>query len=510
MSKLMTIGIDSLDPKLLVKYSEELPNFTKLREQSPSIRSRSVFPVDSIPAWVSIYTGLNPAEHGILYSFDIFGSSWDDIMGIDTGIFKGKTFWDKAGKKGKKVCVLFPFLAYPPWEVNGLFVSRSTDESPACEEDPWIIKREIQASPPGSRIEHGIPEFITGTTGRPPSKKVMHKYIEVLKKSTIEEGKMALRLSEEKDWDLFFMMFSWLDTVQHFFWRLCDEEDPTYPGKNPYQETIKDFYRIYDGIIGDLMAAHQDAVTIVFSDHGHAMRPVKTVNINEVLRKKGLLNSGSGGFVPYLLENMKKTALDMIRRFDLDQFMVLVSRSRLFSSISKDIYMSSASIDLDGAIAFLSSFAGPKSYSHGGIEIKKENLDNGSYEETRTMLINELSVLKEPGTGKKLVNWVCRREDLYQGSKIHLYPDILFELIEGYGVYWGIHTPLIGTAYEHKLASGGHHKDAVFLLANCREEPERSEMDLMDIHPTILHILGIEQEQKSGGESIFKKKGSLK
>ncbi|MBW6519376.1 MAG: alkaline phosphatase family protein, partial [ANME-2 cluster archaeon] len=290
-----------------------------------------------------------------------------------------------------------------------------------------------------------------------------------------------------------------------FFWRFCDEEDPTYPGENPYQNVIKEFYQIYDNILGEFMEAHPEITTIVFSDHGHAMRPVRTVNMNEVLRKKGLLKARSGALnpAPFILENLKRISLDLIRKFELDHLMVRVSKSKALSSISKDIYMSSASIDLDRSMAYLSSFAGPKSYSHGGIEVNEGNLAGGSYEELRTMLIDELSGLTEPETGQELVKWICRREELYQGSNIHLYPDVVFELVEGYGVFWGIHTPLIGTAYEHTLASGGHHRDAVFLIANGTEQPKSNNISIMDIGPTILHLLDIKPEEEIDGKCIF-------
>jgi predicted AlkP superfamily phosphohydrolase/phosphomutase len=505
MNQVICIGIDSLDPKLLVKFEKDLPNFTKLRERSPVIHSKSVFPVDSIPAWVSIYTGLNPAKHGIIHSFDIFESSWKNILGIDINAFKGRTFWDRASKNGKKVCILLPFLATPPWDVNGLMVSISTDEFPLPEEETWVIKKGIQTYPPEYKSKYQIPDFIKGTKGRPPREKDFDKYISVLKKSTIEESKLALRLSNNVEWDLFFMMFSWLDIIQHFFWRFSDEDDPSYPGENPYRNVIKEFYQIYDNILGEFMDSYPEMTIIVFSDHGHAMRPVKTVNINEILRKKGLLISKSGKMnpVPYLLEQAKRTSLDVIKKFELDYLMIRVSKSKAFSSISKDIYMSSASIDFERSKAYLSSFAGPKSYSHAGIDINKQNLRDESYEEIRTLLIGELLKLTEPGTGKKLVDWACRREDLYQGSNLDFYPDVVFELIEGYGAFWGIHTPLIGTAYEHKLASGGHHKDAVFLIANCKEKTKREDISVIDIGPTILNLLGIKMEEEIDGKSLF-------
>lgn len=505
MNKVLAIGIDSLDPKLLVKFEKDLPNFTLLRKKSPVIHSKSVFPVDSIPAWVSIYTGLNPAKHGILFSFDIFGSSWKNILGIDINIFKGKTFWDVASRKGKKVCILFPFLATPPWEVNGIMVSRSTDEFPVPEEESWMIRKDILTYPPDAKMKYRIPDFIKGTKGRPPVKKDFDRYIEVLKKSTLEEGKLSLRMAKETDSDLFFAMFSWLDIIQHFFWRYCDKEDPTYPGENPYRNTIKEFYQIYDSILGEFMKAYPETTIIVFSDHGHAMRPVKTVNINEVLRKKGLLISKAGKLnpVPYMIETFKRAALNTIKKYELDQIMIKVSKMGAISSISKDIYMSSSTIDLSRSKAYLSSFAGPKSYSHGGIEINKDTLGNDPYEEIRTKIINDLSLLTEPGTERKLIKWIIRREELYHGDKISLYPDIVFELIEGYGVYWGIYTPLIGTAYEHNLASGGHHKDSVFLIAGCMEEPIRDYMDILDIYPTILNLLDIEPGKDIDGKSLF-------
>ncbi len=121
MKKLLLLGIDSLAPELLVKFEDDLPNFTKLRKLSPPMNLTSIFPVDSIPAWVSIYTGWNPARHGIVKTFDIFDSDLGDILNINTNVFKGRTFWDYTSSCGKKVCVLFPLLGFPPWEVRELW-----------------------------------------------------------------------------------------------------------------------------------------------------------------------------------------------------------------------------------------------------------------------------------------------------------------------------------------------------------------------------------------------------
>ena len=111
--------------------------------------------------------------------------------------------------------------------------------------------------------------------------------------------------------------------------------------------------------------------------------------------------------------------------------------------------------------------------------------------------------MRSPDEDAPLMSWICRREDLYSGPHISQFPDIVFELQDGYGVYWGIHTPLVGTAYEHNLASGGHKKDAVFLVSGGGKEAATHEMSLMDVAPTILNLLGVEGDFGFDGQSIF-------
>ena len=100
MRKVLAIGRDALDPVLLSRFKPDLPHFRKLMADSPKIRLKSIFPPDTVPAWITIFTGLNPAKHGLVYSFDVFESQWQDIINIDIDTFRGRTFWDIASKFG--------------------------------------------------------------------------------------------------------------------------------------------------------------------------------------------------------------------------------------------------------------------------------------------------------------------------------------------------------------------------------------------------------------------------
>jgi len=487
------LGIDALDPHLLSAFKQELPNFRRLMETSPQVTLRSIFPPDTIPAWVSIYTGMNPAKHGVLWVADVFGSSWKLLDDIDSSVFRGKTFWDLASNSGKQVCVVSPQLTYPPWPVNGVFVGKSVDHHYATYPAPIYDQYRID------RLGH--------FKGEHPGPRHLDRFAAEARKVTRIEGEIALDLAREQEWDLFFAYFGWLDLVKHFMWRYYDHSDPTYPGRTQYENTICAFYKLCDGIVGEFIRQYPDATVIVLSDHGHGMRPPKTINLNEYLRRKGFLRSGTGAYAvkPYVTENLKRVLLDFACRYELDYYLVkLATRAPFISSKSKGMYTSKSNIGSDGTLAFLSTFIGPKSYPHGGIEINKEAVQNSGkdYEHIRSSIIDALLAL-ELDTGERPVLWAMKREQVYEGPYLSKYPDILFELMPQYGVYWGIYCPLVGRAYEHNLAPGGHKKDAVFLMSNCERQLARSTMSLMDVAPTILDLLGVRVEQSFDGSSIF-------
>ena len=70
-----------------------------------------------------------------------------------------------------------------------------------------------------------------------------------------------------------FYYFGTPDLISHIFWR---DQDPEHPGRDPqqgdrYADVIDQTYQMMDGIVGEAMAAVDDADTlIVMSDHGFA------------------------------------------------------------------------------------------------------------------------------------------------------------------------------------------------------------------------------------------------
>jgi predicted AlkP superfamily phosphohydrolase/phosphomutase len=500
MKKTLILGIDSLDPYVLSDHKALLPNFARLMQESPTLLSRSVFPVDTIPAWASINTGLRPGNHGLLYVYDIFDPNLSDLKKLNVAYLKGKTYWDYLSAEGFRCAIVFPSLMYPPWDVNGVMLSIS----PIERRIDWIsTELELDACPKTAMAKYAIPPTLRGLFGSFPGIKHLGGWATLGKEVVDAEKQIAMSLCRNADWDLFFAYFNILDVIQHRLWRFFDERDPTYPGSTGFEGTILDYYKIVDGFVGEFVDGFPDASMIVLSDHGHHSRPARTVNVNEFLRARGHVTTK--GDRSKALSKIRKSVLEVSTRLNIEHVLIRVlANSERLAKAGKSVYSSVGSIDRTKSPAFLSNFAGIKSYQFGGVEINRELVSDGEYELLRTALIAELSEL---GTrdGVSVVKWVKTREDVDNGEfSDRMYPDVLFELADEYGVGWEVHSDLFGKATDHKAASGGHNKDAVLLLRNIDKEVKDKAPSIISVTPSILELYGIDcNEKRLDGKSIF-------
>ncbi|ASJ06387.1 alkaline phosphatase family protein [Thermococcus pacificus] len=497
--KLVIIGIDSLDPYVILEHRDELPTFSQLIKESSTFLSKSVFPVDTIPAWVSIYTGFHPGNHGVLYVYDVFDPNLSDLRKLDISHIKGKTFWDYASEAGYKVAVLYPTLMFPTWKVNGVMISKSPYDRRV---NDIQTSRDISCYPEKIKEKYGIPTEVKDIWGGYPGKDKLAEWASLGKDAVLEDFNMAFRIYKGEKWDMFFVYFSHLDIIQHRLWRFFDRKDPMYRYDQKLTPIILDFYKLFDNIIGKFINELPDAQFIVLSDHGHQSRPIKTLNINEYLRQNKLLKAKKVN----ILGIFRKIMLNIITTLNLEKHAIrIISRSHYLTKYSKQAYSSSGLILKEESKAWLSTFAGIKSYPHGGIEINSEIVSKKEYDELVSEIIKLLYTLRGPN-GEQLVKWARRREDVYNGKYTEqIFPDILFELKDDWGVGWELGR-LYGKSHDHKVASGGHRKDAVLLLRNIRRDVVRkNDISIVDMAPSILDLMNVDTSSlKLDGKSIFR------
>jgi len=481
MNRLVILGIDALDLKLLDKWKDDLPNFSRIMDQGYCVPLESTQPPDSIPAWVTIYTGMQPWQHGVVDSVDYL-----DIKGgadaVDTEILKGRTFWDVAGKAGKRVCIVNPLLAYPVWPVNGVMVN-----------GPVFITGDAQTYPGEIASEYRLPEL--GGMVDFPGKKELAGFIERTSRVTADQSGFGLKLLAREKWDVFFLCLLTLDRILHFLWRYTDRADPTYPGKNPFQDSIKEFFVMLDSLVGEYLAAlDEDQVLLIVSDHGHQMRPTRALYVNEILRREGLLktrNGGVAGISPVALVEKAKTAfLRTMNRLDLEDWVYRIA-SLIPKDRRKSLKTSSFAVLKEESVAWVSDTGGGTSF--GGIEINKGRCqaENMEYEGLRDRLIGLLSGTRDSGGGP-IIDWAKRREEVFEGESVEKYPDVVFELKEDYGVDRTLFSGIMGGSTTHKKISGGHSKYGAFMLFNSPEVPSADRLHITEVFDTITGILGLE------------------
>ncbi len=447
MSKVALIGIDGLDPYLLGKWRDSLPNMSALYNDVNDIIVESTFPPDSICAWASIYTGENPAEHGLIESIDYLSSRKSQNNENRSALFQGKTFWDIAGRNGKTVCIINPFIAYPAWKVNGIMISGPVFEGGVTSVYPFNILDGYDFPPLGGMVDF-------------PEEKDLGDFISNARELTEKLAEVSLQMYRDYDSDIYFLTFLTLDRIKHFIWRFTDQNDIYYPGENPYENVIKDFYVLFDKIIGDFMESMSDDTSLmVISDHGHRRRCQQCLNLNEILRQKGYLKTtgnGASGAVKKLIEKTKVFAVGSLSRFGLQDWIYKIAK---FVPNHKALKKSTYLIDREASSVILSDLCGTNPY--GGFDIKSASKDE--YEVLREKIIRDLLDINKTYS-KDIVKWVKKRELVYHGKFEERLPNVMFELHEDYGVGMDLFSSIITENYTHRKISGGHKREAVLLL----------------------------------------------
>ena len=496
--KVLVIGIDALDSATLTKLLNRLPAFGHLKDANTDISFDGVFPPDSPTSWASIYTGLNPAKHGILLFVDPLKKAGTMITKeINDNNIHGKTFWDIAGRNGKKVCIIPHLLGYPVWPVNGIMVGRS-----GVTKNVQCFPKELADTYELSKFEWGL-NFFPGRN--------IKAYIKKVKDQIDREMNVAIKILKENEWDLFFMSFGELDIIQYSLWSYYDENDPSYPGENAYRNIIPEFYQYYNSVIETFISAiDSNTVVIIVSDHGIGSRPLKLLNMNELLRREDILkckgNQESKRHPDILkLTKLKKLTLNVVNKYNLGNAAAATLR---FFPKSKEWFISSQ-INWNTSLAYLTDQSGIKNYPYGGITIVKSNLNQFAYDILRDKIIGDLQNIRDPDNEEKVVKFVLKREDLYSGDYLENYPDIVFELNDAYGAGTEAPANLFGKSLLHSIVPGCHKQHhATFLMSGVDDRKViKKSVDLMDVAPTILDLLDVEwRDCNFDGSSIFDEK----
>lgn len=424
---MLVIGLDGATFAQLDPLLEQglLPNLAALRERGTHGTLQTILPAISPPAWTSAVTGVNPGKHNI---FDFFHMSKTGPHALLTSALdrRAHPVWHFLNEDGLKTGIMNIPMTFPPDRVDGFFISGFPfGQAETGFTYPSELEREL-GDYPLDLFGESLPP---GEEGR-----LLAHFV----KTADAHVAAAKKLMTEKEWDLFWVVFTGTDKVQHFYWKYADPEHPlhTPAGAAQFGDAIREMYERLDRAIGELVElAGPDADVVVMSDHGFG--PI----YRELRLENWLAREGLGG-------------TQQPKAFMPGPFSGLVR-------------VAEEGRDFVGTVP-------PESVG----AVKDE-------------LVDRLGDLEDE-SGRRFVQQVYRNEDLYHGPYARNGADVVF--VEEPGAFVGRGGPgapeLFGS--PSYTFSGFHRPDGILLAAgpHFTHRSARGSFDILDVAPTIYWLFG--------------------
>jgi predicted AlkP superfamily phosphohydrolase/phosphomutase len=424
------IGLDGVGVPLVRDLTARglMPNLAALAARGTIARMRSSIPTISSVSWTGFMTGKNPGKHGI-YGFTDVKPGTLTMFFPNFGNVQGETLWDVMGRAGKRAIVMNIPNTYPARALNGLLVSGFVAVNLERAVYPATLLPRLRED--GYKIDV---DYLNADQ-RPDA------FFADLDETLEARRRVYLRLLRDEPWDLFVGVITECDRLHHYFW------DQYVDPAAPHHRRFLDFYRRLDDVLGALLAALPPATpTFVVADHGHTLIH-REFYPNAWLRAEGLLRFASEK--PKGLADVDPAS----KVFVLDPGRVYVHRAGRFPLGTVG---AAEADDLLGRV--------------------REGL-----------LALHDDAPGAPADGRPVPR-LFARDELYHGPCVGSAPDLVVHFADGYDPKGALSkTDVFG-----RSALTGMHTYADALFVADRPGVPVDDLDIVDIAPTILTLLGVE------------------
>jgi predicted AlkP superfamily phosphohydrolase/phosphomutase len=485
---------DVLRPLIALSH---LPHLKRLVEQGAAGTLHSVFPPLSPVAWTAVITGKNPGKTGI---FEFLESAHNPLSAHvnSSRSIQAELLWEIARRHGKISVVGGIPLSYPLRQPQafapGFFVGDFL--SPAGAPD-FTTDRALFAD-----LERAVGPYRPWSTAVHDGGREAETLADLT--AMLEQHLKAVRfLMDRCVWDLFLFNLMATDRIQHELWHAWDPAHPAAQGRDlaAVRTGLIDFWRRLDEGIGAIVdALPPDAALLILSDHGFG--PIAWyVNFNVWLLGRGdlaLKNSlyvrqkrwfYERGVTPeWLYQRMVRLRLagQRVGRFRGKQMSPL-------ERLAQSIFLSRRHVDWARTRAYAQGNFGQIFLNVRGRQ-PQGCVDPADVRPLLEDLKAGLRAIPHPETGQPLVERVYERDELYHGPHAGLAPDLTVVIGDWRYRTIGLHdfttNRLIAPAFG---PTGDHRMEGMLVAAGPPFPPgvAPAQATLLDIAPTILHLLGV-------------------
>jgi predicted AlkP superfamily phosphohydrolase/phosphomutase len=301
-------------------------------------------------------------------------------------------------------------------------------------------------------------------------------------------------LLDEKDPDAFFGVISATDWAQHYFWRYHDEDHVLHEPGTEFEETLTRVWKRVDETVGKIVerAEAENAQLFLVSDHGFG--PVnRTFHSNNWLRQEGFVQESDDSF----LTKARTEYFPYLRQIGEGVVSIVPQLNDFAKSVGKSIRKDPGeNVDFDTSIAF----APRQNLTCGMIYMLSDR------EEDKQEVISKLKQAVKADSVAEEIH-IYEPEDLYEGPKTDLAPDLLFEIDDfecAVDPRSTTRNDLFSTGPPSKARNGGHNRDGIFIASGPGIESGSSlDARIYDIAPTLLHLHDQPIPEEMDGDVLF-------
>ncbi len=472
--KTIIIGLDGATWDNLLPWIEagKLPVFKEFMENGTKATLHTTIPSSTIPALPSLYTGMNPGEHGILK----FTKPSGEVVHMSDVAYP--KIWNILDRNDLSSLIFNVRFTYPPEPLNGIFFSGNPHPPGAqnlsypqelLKEYPVFGDKEIY-----DRMRALYPQL----PGK--NRELLEENIQTSK----QKFEVFKALVEKQDFDFIFYWNGRTDGAQHMLW--------------DYQELVLELYHHVEEILSYFRERFPDANLVILSDHGFHQAPTQRFHVNNYLEQQGYLVRTGGGLSRKLMDMIYFVGRNYVPAWLVKRF---VDRNRAEEGKQDK-----------GSEPEGETGKRPKLYEKSlknlpGIDYKKsrailrepwgiELLNYQSQEEYDT-LAGELmeSLYAARHQDKAIVDFVVKKQDFYDGHYLPEIPDLIFHTKADFLAEHELSGNIVSSFRgRSKLWKSGEHRNArkgIFLAAgpSVRKGEDIGTIHILDVLPTVLQFL---------------------
>jgi len=453
MVKTIILGLDGADLDIIKNAGNKLPNLNNLLKGGAHANFNSTIPPITIPAWISMFTGKNPAKIRTLSFRRVVKSKKGYTSTIAEPTWRGAMLWDYLSKSGYKVAVINVPGTYPAWKVNGIMISGFP--SPKISTYPPKLADELP------KDEFGEEDVIN-----------VFKKLDFMRHQTEKIIDLTLFLAEKK-FDLVISVLRITDVYLHHTSKLSE---------------LLEAYKIVDNNLTQIVNLVEGDYDYLFIVSDHGAKPVKRkfysntwlsqenyLKFEIELSKKAKFTSKIANFLAS--KGMKKmvwTVFYYLQKGRLKSVRKLIGSEDVMNII-----------DWDKTSAFMFGLSGVDSFELWIIDKSRE-----------TEILRKLSVLKDGANN--VVKAIFKSKELY-GDCPNDFPDYIVQLNDGYSNVLGqgvdVFTPATGFI---------HRREGTFLAygQDVKKGYYAGTLEITDLTPTILHLFEVSIPKETDGRVV--------